>query len=196
MIHWFKSGLYANFVEVSRFGSPQWSLLWTEEEKGHRSPQVTRGRAKGWVCLSLSVMSDSAIPCSVAHQAPLSMGILQAILLERVVMPSSRKSSKPRGQTQSFTLKADSLLTEPPGQISGGNQSIINIDYGGPRAVSQILHNSYHIIRTLVKLDWGTPSRPHFNLITSLKTLSLNVIFWQIRALTYELDWGGIQCSL
>ena len=104
--------------------------------------------------------------------------------------------SKPRDQTQSFTLKADSLLTEPPGQISGGNQSIINIDYRGPRTVSQILHNSHHIIRTLVKLDWGTPSRPHFNLITSLKTLSLNVIFWQIRASTYELDWGGIQYSL
>ena len=41
--------------------------------------------------LGLSVMSDS--------QAPLSMGILQAIL-EWVAMPSSRGSSQPRHQTQ------------------------------------------------------------------------------------------------
>ena len=41
--------------------------------------------------LGLSVMSDS--------QAPLSMGILQAIL-EWVAMPSSKGSSQPRDQTQ------------------------------------------------------------------------------------------------
>ena len=35
------------------------------------------------------VMSDSAIPWTVAHQAPLSMEILQAIL-EWVAMPSAR----------------------------------------------------------------------------------------------------------
>ena len=33
---------------------------------------------------------------SVAHQAPLSMGILQARILEWVAMPSSRGSSQPR----------------------------------------------------------------------------------------------------
>ena len=34
---------------------------------------------------------------TVAHQAPLSMGILQAIILEWVAMPSSKRSSQPRG---------------------------------------------------------------------------------------------------
>ena len=33
---------------------------------------------------------------TVAHQAPLSMGILQARILEWVAMPSSRGSSQPR----------------------------------------------------------------------------------------------------
>ena len=33
---------------------------------------------------------------TVAHQAPLSMGILQARMLECVAMPSSRGSSQPR----------------------------------------------------------------------------------------------------
>ena len=32
--------------------------------------------------LSHSVVSDSATPCTVAHQAPLSMGILQERILE------------------------------------------------------------------------------------------------------------------
>ena len=37
---------------------------------------------------------------TVAHQAPLSMGILQARILEWVAMPSSRGSPQPRDQTQ------------------------------------------------------------------------------------------------
>ena len=37
---------------------------------------------------------------TVACQAPLSMGILQARILERVAMPSSRGSSQPRDRPQ------------------------------------------------------------------------------------------------
>ena len=37
---------------------------------------------------------------TVAHQAPMYMGILQARILEWVTMPSSRGSSQPRDQTQ------------------------------------------------------------------------------------------------
>ena len=36
------------------------------------------------------------IPWTVAHQALLSMGILQKSILERVAMPSSRGTSQPR----------------------------------------------------------------------------------------------------
>ena len=50
--------------------------------------------------LSHSVVSDSATSSTVAHQVPLSMGILQARILEWVAMPSSRGSSQPRDQTQ------------------------------------------------------------------------------------------------
>ena len=39
--------------------------------------------------LSHSVVSDSVSPWTVAQQAPLSMGILQARILEWVAMPSS-----------------------------------------------------------------------------------------------------------
>ena len=49
---------------------------------------------------SRSVVSDSATPWTVARQAPLSMGILQARILEWVAMPSSGGFSQPRDWTQ------------------------------------------------------------------------------------------------
>ena len=50
--------------------------------------------------LSLSRVQLSATPSTAAHQALLSMGILQARILEWAAMPSSRGSPQPRGQTQ------------------------------------------------------------------------------------------------
>ena len=49
--------------------------------------------------LACSVMSDSATLWTVARQAPLSMGILQARMLEGVTMPSFRRHSQPRDRT-------------------------------------------------------------------------------------------------
>ena len=43
--------------------------------------------------LSHSVMSNSVTPWTVTYQAPLSMGIFQARIVEWVAMPSSRGSS-------------------------------------------------------------------------------------------------------
>ena len=40
--------------------------------------------------LSHLVVSDSVTPWTVAHQAALSLGILQARILEWIAMPSSR----------------------------------------------------------------------------------------------------------
>ena len=50
--------------------------------------------------LSHSVMSDSVTPRTVAHQAPLSMGILQERILEGVANPFSRGASQPKNQTR------------------------------------------------------------------------------------------------
>ena len=56
--------------------------------------------------LSYAVLSRSVMcwvfvtPWTVAHQAPLPIGILQARMLEWVAMPSSKKPSQPRDQTQ------------------------------------------------------------------------------------------------
>ena len=43
---------------------------------------------------------NSVTPWTVAHQAPLSMGIFQARILKWVAMPSSSRSSQPRDWTQ------------------------------------------------------------------------------------------------
>ena len=63
-----------------------------------------------YMCLVVSVVSDSATPWTVARQTPLSMGILQARILEWLTMPSSRASSQPRFPA----LQAHSLPSEPP----------------------------------------------------------------------------------
>ena len=62
-----------------------------------------------------SVVSNSlSDPWTVAHQAPLSMEILQARILEWVAMPLSRVSSNPRIEPKSLTVQANSLPSEPP----------------------------------------------------------------------------------
>ena len=53
---------------------------------------------------------------TVACQAPLSMGILQARILECVAISFSRGSLKARDQTQVSQLQVDSLPSEPPGK--------------------------------------------------------------------------------
>ena len=65
--------------------------------------------------LSFSVRL-SATTWTVAHQAPLSMGILQARILEWVAMPSSRGSSQPRDGTQVSHTPGGFLTSEPPGK--------------------------------------------------------------------------------
>ena len=64
--------------------------------KGEFADKIRQGCA----VLSHSVMSDFATPWTVACQAILSMGILQARLLEWVAMPSSGRSSQLRDQTR------------------------------------------------------------------------------------------------
>ena len=54
-----------------------------------------------------------ATPWTVACQAPLSMGILQAKILEWVAMPSSKGSPQPGIEPRSPTLQVDSLPAEP-----------------------------------------------------------------------------------
>ena len=53
-----------------------------------------------YLCLVAQSCQRFVTPWTISPQAPLSMGILQARILEWVAMPSSRGSSQPRNQTQ------------------------------------------------------------------------------------------------
>ena len=67
--------------------------------------------------LSHSVVSGLfATPWTVAHQAPLSMEILQARIVEWIAMPSSRGSSNQEIKPRSPALQANSIPSEPPGK--------------------------------------------------------------------------------
>ena len=68
------------------------------------------------VMFSHSAVSDSATPWTVAHQAPLSMGILQVRILEWVTMTPSRDLPNPGIKSRSPALPADSLPAEPRGK--------------------------------------------------------------------------------
>ena len=73
-------------------------------------------------CLHTSVLNHFshvrlfATLWTVAHQAPLSVGILQARILEWVAMTSSRGSCQPGIKPRSPALQLDSLPSEPPGK--------------------------------------------------------------------------------
>ena len=82
-------GLGSNFSgsPIREWGGPrpEWALVMTN--KLNLLPLDHR------LC---SVISNFVNPLGCACQAPLSMGILQARILEWVAMPSSRGSSQPR----------------------------------------------------------------------------------------------------
>ena len=78
------------------------------------------------LCL-VAQLCPIATPWTIAHQAPLSMGILQASILEWVAMPSSRGSFQPRDRTLvSYSLlpmqkATGSLPVVPPEKSNTSN---------------------------------------------------------------------------
>ena len=67
------------------------------------------------MCLVAQLCLTLCNPWTAAHQGPLSTGIHQTRILERVAMPSSRGSSQPKDQTQVSRI-AGSLYCEPQGK--------------------------------------------------------------------------------
>ena len=58
---------------------------------------------------------------TIAHQAPLSMGILPARILEWLPFPSSRDLPNPGIKPRFHALQSDSLPSEPPGKPLQGS---------------------------------------------------------------------------
>ena len=119
---------------------PLWSLGISPHIQGIACSNSFMTAAKCWVCYakSLSCVWLFATPWTVAHQAPLSMGILQARILEWVAMPSSRGSSQPRDWIQVsciagwfFTVRA----TREAQDIVGTSRINVGSWGGAPRMV-------------------------------------------------------------
>ena len=96
-----------NTCEMSKlFRNGYMTLVWLRDQP-YSLECSSNSKPLGTLCcvvLSDSGMSDSEIPRTIACKAPLSMGILQAGILEWVAMPSSRGSSQPRVKLRPPTL--------------------------------------------------------------------------------------------
>ena len=83
----------------------------------------------------LSSLAQSCLTLSVARSSCVH-GLLQARVLEWVVIPDSREYSQPRNRTGSPALLADSLLSEPPGKPIVSSLSVLVCDLGMPTSYS------------------------------------------------------------
>ena len=108
--------IYYAYVMKPPFKNP-WSTEF-RELSGWWTVEVLGGY-KAWRSHTKSVFSHVrlfATPWIIAQQAPLSMGILQARILEWVSMPSSRESSQHGDWIQVSHSAGRFLSTEPPGR--------------------------------------------------------------------------------
>ena len=70
-------------------------------------------------------------PWTVARQAPLSVGILQARILEWVAISFSRGSSNPGIKPRSPALQVGSLPTEPQGKSKRHFSTLVLVEAEG-----------------------------------------------------------------
>ena len=74
-------------------------------------------------------------PCTVAHQAPLSMGTLQARILDGLPCPPPGDLPNPWIEPRFLSLPADSLPSESPGKLGHVHTAIFKMDnQQGPTA--------------------------------------------------------------
>ena len=82
------------------------------------------------LCLVAQSCPTLCNPMTIAHQALLSMGILQARILEWVAMPSSRGSSQLRDRTQ-VSCTADGFFTSRATREVPSSYSLFQTALGG-----------------------------------------------------------------
>ena len=129
-------------------------------------------------CACCSVMSDSLLtPWTVSHQAALSMGILQARILECVAMPSSRGSSQPRDQTQVSYIPGGFFTSEPPGKPKNtgvGSLSLLQENF----LTQELNQGLLHCRQILYQLGYQGSPCFHLYLVFTLFWLITETIFY------------------
>ena len=82
---------------------------------------------------SLSRVQLFATPCTVAYQAPLTMGFSRQEYSSGLPFPSPGDLPSPGIEPGSPALQADALTSEPPGkQVSGCMKSETEVAQSGP----------------------------------------------------------------
>ena len=111
--------------------------------------------------LSLSHVRFFVTLRTVARQAPLSMGILQARILEWVAVPSSGGSSQPRDPNAGLSpaLQVDFLLSEPPGKPKNTGMGSLSL-LQGIFPIQKLNRGLLHCRPILYQLSYqGSPVR-------------------------------------
>ena len=109
-------------------------------------PLSLRGSPLDRVVQSLSRVQLFMTPWTVARQAPLFMGVLQAGILEWLLCPLPGELPNPGIKTRYLSLQVDSLLSESPGKpksIGAGSLSILQGNFLTQESNRGLLHYSW-----------------------------------------------------
>ena len=119
-------------------------------------------------------MSDSVTPWTVAHQAPLSVGILQARILEWVAISSSGELLDPGMEPASLTspAQAGGFFT-----TSATWEAIYNVNYAS--------------IKSLKKVSPGEHNIQGMGVITAMTENSFSLEVYNMRH-TSQYVWGPL----
>ena len=112
------------FYDFSIFATGMWDLSSLTRDQTH-TPCIGRQSLTGHLCVafgkcaesvSCSVVSNSAIPWTVAHQGPLSMGFSRQEYWSGLLFPSLGDLPDQGIELRSPAFQADSLPSELPGK--------------------------------------------------------------------------------
>ena len=135
-------------------------------------------------CPTLWDPMDSSRPGSSLH------GILQARILEWVVMPSCRGSSQPRDQTQVSHIAGGFLLSEPPGKPKNTGVYCLSL-LQGIFLTQELIWGLLHCMRILYQLSYQGSLvlfLPNFYWMKCTSLLSPVVMYgWERKLSTEEL---------
>ena len=141
----------------------------------------------------LSFVQLFVTPWTATCWVPLSIGILQARILEWVASLSSQGFSQPRDQTQLFALQVDSLLSESQGKsckyksVKQSVQSLSHIrrfatPWTAAGQASLSITNSWSLLKRMLI----TLMMPSNHLILCHPLLLLPLVFLNIRVFSNE----------
>ena len=135
----------------------------------------------------LSYVQLSAIPWTAARQAPLSMEILQARILEQVAMPSSRESSQTRDWTQVSRIAGRFFTVWDTREAPYWMESLKNVP---GKACHYWVHFEDEILCVGLKFKGENCTHRHTIVWVSVCTVPEFSSLWYMKSLTGAAVWA------